>query len=113
MQRGWITAERGRILEDVYINNAEQDIFFIGRSQMTGKDGNTLEASQFQPLFFVEHGVGGVEEEPLNLWRIVLLTPKRDPRYEEPFEQMVGTGLLPGFVEIYIEKNLGVRLTRS
>jgi hypothetical protein len=113
MQRGWITAERGRILEDVYINNAEQDIFFIGRSQMTGKDGNTLEASQFQPLFFVEHGVGGVEEEPLNLWRIVLLTPKRDPRYEEPFEQMVGTGLLPGFVKIYIEKNLGVRLTRS
>jgi hypothetical protein len=113
MQRGWIMAEQGRILEDVYVNRAEQDIFFIGRGQMTKEDGSTIEASQFQPLFHVEHGVGGAEEEPLNLWRIVLLTAERDRRYEEPFEQMVRVGLLPGFVEIYIEKDLGVQLTRS
>jgi len=112
MQRGWITPGRGRVLEDVYISSTEQDIFFMGRAQMPGEDGNTLEASQFQPLFHVEHGVDGAEEEPLNLWRIVLLTPQRDRRYEEPFEQMVRAGLLPGFIEIYIEKGLGVRLTR-
>jgi hypothetical protein len=112
MQRGWIAVERGRVLEDVYISSAEQDIFFMGRAQMPGEDGNTLEASRFQPLFHVEHGVDGAEEEPLNLWRIVLLTPQRDRRYEEPFEQMVRAGLLPGFIEIYIEKDLGVRLTR-
>jgi hypothetical protein len=112
MQRGWITPERGRVLEDVYISSAVQDIFFMGRAQMPGEDGNTLAASQFQPLFHVEHGVDGAEEEPLNLWRIVLLTPQRDRRYEEPFEQMVRAGLLPGFIEIYIEKDLGVRLTR-
>ena len=112
MQRGWITAERGRVLEDVYVSSGERDIFFMGRFHMTEENGNSLEASSFQPLFHVEHGVSGAEDEPLNLWRIVLLTSERDRRYEEPFEEMGRTGLLRGFIEIYIENDLGVRLTR-
>ena len=79
---------------------------------MTAEDGGQLLASDFQPLFYVEHGVGGSDDEPLNLWRIALLTPRRDMRYTEPFEQMVRAGLLPGFIEIYIEKDLQMRLTR-
>jgi hypothetical protein len=77
------------------------------------RNGEALEASDFQPLFHVEHGVGGSEREPLNLWRIVLLTSERDRRYEEPFQQTARAGLLPGIIEIYIEKDLGMRLTRS
>jgi hypothetical protein len=112
MQRGWITPEQGRILEDVYVSHDEQRIFFQGRATMTAEDGEQLRASDFQPLFHVEHGVGGSDDEPLNLWRIVLLTPRRDMRYTEPFEQMVRAGLLPGFIEIYIEKDLQMRLIR-
>src|SRR5262249_57383644 len=66
--------------------------------------------SIFQPLFHVRHGVGGSEQAPLNLWSIVFLTDAPDPRYCEPFEQMVRAGLLPGFIEIYIERDLKLKL---
>jgi hypothetical protein len=113
LQRGWITSERGRVLEDVFVNPARQAIFFLGREQMSEEDGNQLEASKFQPIFHVEHSVGGSEDEPLNLWSIVLLTPKLDARYLAPFEQMVSAGLLPGFIEIYMQNDLGMRLTQQ
>ena len=48
----------------------------------------------------------------MNLWSIVLLTGASDPRYYEPFEQMVHAGLLPGFLEIYIERDLKLKLSR-
>src|SRR3954466_13469745 len=34
MQRGWITPEQGRILEDVHVSHDEQRIFFQGRATM-------------------------------------------------------------------------------
>ena len=48
----------------------------------------------------------------MNLWSIVLLTDARDPRYCEPFKQMVRAGLLPGFIEIYVERDLKLKLSR-
>jgi hypothetical protein len=110
MQRGWIAPETGQVLEDVFVSPIKQTIFFLGRQQLYEDDGTKLQASKLQPIFHVEHGVGGSEDEPLNLWSIVLLTPQRDPRYFEPFEQMVSAGRLPGFIEIYIQKDLGMRL---
>jgi hypothetical protein len=112
LQRGWITPEEGLVLEDVFVNPVRQAIFFLGRERMSGEDGSGLEASTFQPIFHVEHGVGGSEEEPLNLWSIVLLTPTPDLRYHAPFDQMVREGWLPGFVEIYIRNDLGRQLAR-
>jgi hypothetical protein len=112
LQKGWITPDRGQVLEDVYVSDAHQAIFFLGRQRMLEVNGSELRASTFQPIFHVRHGVGGAEDEPLNLWSIVLLTPQNDRRYEEPFKQMVSAGLLPGFIEIYIERDLGVKLTR-
>jgi hypothetical protein len=35
-----------------------------------------------------------------------------DLRYFEPFEQMARAGLLPGFIEIYIERDLKLKLSR-
>ena len=67
----------------------------------------------FQPLFHVEHGVGGSIEEPLNLWRIVILTEEYDDRYTQPFKEMVRQGLLPGFLEIYIERRFRCELKRK
>jgi hypothetical protein len=112
MQRGWIKQEEGRVLEDVFVSDAKQAIYFLGRARMAAESGEDLVASSFQPLFHVRHAVGGSEEEPLNLWSIALLTPAPDARYLEPFEQMVRSGLLPGFVEIYIERDLKLKLSR-
>jgi hypothetical protein len=112
LQRGWITSEEGRVLEDVFVSDAKQTIYFLGRPRTVEENGNTLVASSFQPLFHVQHAVSGSEQMPLNLWSIVLLTNTPDPRYREPFEQMVRAGLLPGFIEIYIERDLKVTLSR-
>jgi len=35
-----------------------------------------------------------------------------DPRYCAPFEQMVREGLLPGFIEIHIERDRKLKLSR-
>jgi hypothetical protein len=112
LQRGWITSQEGRVLEAVFVSDAKQTIYFLGRPQMVEETGNTLVASLFQPLFHVRHAVGGSEQAPLNLWSIVLLTGASDPRYCEPFEQMVHAGLLPGFLDIYIERDLKLGLSR-
>jgi hypothetical protein len=112
MQRGWITPSEGLVLEDVFVSDAKQAIFFLGRPRMATEAGDELAASSFQPLFHVRHAVGGSEDEPLNLWSIVLLTPAPDARYHKPFEEMVRAGLLPGFIEIYIQRDLQVSLSR-
>jgi hypothetical protein len=112
MQRGWIKHdEYGQVLEDIFISHTKQTVYFFGRARMTEPNGKELTASTFQPLFHVMHGVGGPDDEPQNLWSIVLLTDKLDPRYLAPFEARLDEGL-PGFVEIYIQKDLGVQLTK-
>jgi hypothetical protein len=112
LQRGWITSQEGRVLEDVFVSDPKQTIYFLGRPRMVEESGKALMASSFQPLFHVRHAVGGSERAPLNLWSIVLLTGAPDPRYCEPFEQMVRAGLLPGFLEVYIERDLKLGLSR-
>lgn len=112
LQRGWITPEEGLVLEDVFVSDAKQTIYFLGRPRMVEESGKALMASPFQPLFHVRHAVSGSEQAPLNLWSIVLLTNTPDLRYCEPFEQMARAGLLPGFIEIYIERDLKLKLSR-
>jgi len=51
MQRGWITPEEGQVLEDVFVSDAKQTIYFLGRPRMHEENGNPLVASPFQPLF--------------------------------------------------------------
>jgi hypothetical protein len=75
-------------------------------------DGGRLRVSNFQPLFHVEHAAGGSVDCPLNLWRIVILTQERNERYTEPFKEMARQGLLPGFLEIYIERRFHCDLKR-
>ncbi len=112
MQRGWIKPdEYGQVLEDIFVSHAKQTIYFFGRARMSEPDGKELSASTFQPLFHVMHGVGGTDDDPHNLWSIVLATDKADPRYLAPFQARLDEGL-PGFVEIYIRKDLGVELTK-
>jgi hypothetical protein len=110
-QLGWITGECGTVLEEVSIDHAGHRILFLGRESMEG-GGGRLRASNFQPLFHVEHAAGGSVDDPLNLWRIAILTRERDERYTEPFKEMARQGLLPGFLEIYIERRFHCDLKR-
>ena len=113
IQKGWITSERGLVLEDVYGGDPNDGVYFIGCRSFSDENGQELTASDFQPLFHVWHGVGGTEDQPTNLWSIVLLTAANDPRYEQPFKEMERAGVLPGFIEIYIQRDLGVTLSQS
>ncbi len=111
-QAGWITPSRGLVLEEVFLDHAARRIFFMGRRNFTDSDGTMLTADDHQPLFHVEHAAEGSEGAPVNVWRIVLLTEREDPRFHAPFQAMADAGLLPGFVEIYITRDLAVPLTR-
>ena len=112
IQRAWIDERSGSVLEDVYINHKEQRILFLGRSEMVAEGGERIRSEGFQPLFHVEHAAGGSDAAPLNMWRIVLLTESEDRRFKAPFEKMIRDDLLPGFLEIYIDRDLGVKLSR-
>ena len=50
LQRGWITSEEGRVLEDVFVSDPKQTIYFLGRPRMVEENGKALVASSFQPL---------------------------------------------------------------
>jgi hypothetical protein len=41
----------------------------------------------------------------------VFLTQSPDQRLTAPFRQMIAAGMLPGFLEIYIARDLGVKLS--
>ena len=64
------------------------------------------------PLFHVEHAVGGTEDTPENLWRIVHLTEAEDAKLVEHFTRMGESPWLPEFIEIYIRGDLHVDLAR-
>lgn len=125
VQTAWISQGQGQVLEDVFINRNEflshaypgpsltlRRILSLGRRELTNEKGEHIYAGHHQPLFHVEHGAGGSESEPLNVWRIVFLTESNDQRFVETFKQMIKTGLLPGFLEIYIERDLHRQLSR-
>jgi len=111
--QAWITNTVDPVFEEVFVNRTEQKIFFLGRAELETETGDTIRTNGFQPIFSVEHAVGGTEGNPLNLWRIVFLTENYDQRFHRSFEEMVKAGWLPGFLEIYIEKDLHVKLSRK
>jgi hypothetical protein len=112
--KAWIIADTiGPVFEEVFISHKERRMVFLGRDKLTTESGENIRTNEYQPLFHVEHGVGGTEDEPTNTWRIVILTDNNDRRYHKPFEDMVKAGGLPGFLEIYINSDLNAQLTRK
>jgi hypothetical protein len=112
IQKAWLSEQRGRVIESVFIDHANQKITFLGLAEARSEDGRTISAIDYQPLVHVEHAAGGSEVDPYNLWKIVFLTDIKDNRYTQPFEDMATASLLPGYLEIYIEKDLNVELIR-
>jgi len=113
LQRLWLDPGRYElILERAYLNHAAQKVTFLGVRELSDPDGRLLRAGG-QPLFHVEHAVGGTEMQPLNRWRIVHLTGQTDDRLIDRFGQMATDAWLPEFIEIYIRRDLGIELTRK
>ena len=112
-QRAWKTdIDDGHILEEVYLSPKEQSVLFFGRAELSKCDGPPLRAGSHQPLFHVEHAVRGTDSHPLNLWRIVHLTTEKDDALIE--RQLTDTGdaeWLREFIAIYVETDLGIKLT--
>ena len=114
MQRLWLAPQRHElILERAFLNHAEQKITFLGVPELTGPDGTPLHAGTGQPLFHVEHSVGGTESRPVNQWRIVHLTQTTDDQLTAVFGHMADSPWLAEHTEIYIRHNLGLQLTRK
>ena len=111
-QRQWLTGEVGLVLEEAYLNHTQQRVIFLGAGELRDQDGTLLRSDPRQPLFHDEHAVGGTEERPLNLWRIVHLTDSRDQRLVERFAQIGSAPGLPEFIELYIQRDLQIGLTR-
>ena len=110
-QRAWRTDVDGQVLEEVYLSSEEQRVLFLGRAEFLRGDG-PLRAGSHQPLFHVEHAVGGTDSHPLNLWRIVHLTTEKDDELIK--RQMTDAGAadwLREFIAIYVEKDVGIELT--
>jgi len=112
-QRLWLKPTEYRlVLEQVYLDPSRQKVTFIGAAELSDGDGNVLRAGTRQPLFHVEHSVGGDESRPLNKWRIVHLTDRPEHRLVERFTLIANDVWLPEFIEIYIRSDLNIKLTR-
>jgi len=113
-QRLWLDEnERGKVIEEVYLNNTTQNATFIGRRQITDSHGITHRATPSQPIFHVTHGVSGDENSPLNTWKIVLETQSNEAAFRERVQKMNATELLPEYIEIYIREILGMSIERK
>lgn len=111
-QRLWLEPrERGLVLEQVFLNPAQQRATFIGAAELLDEDGNALRAGKRQPLFHVEHSADGDESRPLNRWRIVYLTGRPEQKLIERFN-LARQVWLREFIEIYIQQDLRIDLTR-
>ena len=113
-QRLWLKPTEYRlVLEQVYLDPSRQKVTFIGAAELSDGDGNVLRAGTRQPLFHVEHSVGGDESRPLNKWRIVHRTDRPEHRLVERLTRMANEMWLPEFIEIYIRSDLNIKLTRQ
>jgi hypothetical protein len=98
------------VYEEVYVNSGEMVITFIGTTVLPGRRGSLVPG---QPLFHVQHSAEGSEERPLNCWRIVHLTKSKDAQLLELFQTFNDPVRLPGFIEVYIENDLGLKINKE
>jgi hypothetical protein len=113
-QKQWLNPEKyGEVFEKVFLNHKEQIATFIGTNILKDEIGNDIDLENDQFLFHVQHSVGGDEENPVNIWRIVHLTEKKDQQIIDFFQTQNDTTELPGFVEIYIEKDLHTSISHK
>ncbi|MFJ5984636.1 hypothetical protein [Lentzea sp. NPDC092896] len=112
-QRLWVDrASAALIIEHVRLDHENRRAFFVGDARFEAPDGRVFTAGTGQPIFHVEHSVGGGGEDPLNLWRIVNLTEGRDPALMAAFDELAHDRYLRIFIEVHLREVLGRELVR-
>jgi len=112
-QRLWADPDHyATIIEHVRLDHENRRAFFIGAERFEAPDGRVFTAGAGQPLFHVEHSVGGPEDAPLNLWRIVHLTGEPDRSLVDAFDAPANDRYLRVFVEVHLRTELGRELVR-
>jgi hypothetical protein len=112
-QRLWADPSRtARIIEHVRLDHENRRAFILGDARWEAPDGRVFTAGTGQPIFHVEHSVGGAEADPLNLWRIVNLTEGPDPVLAAAFDELANDRYLRVFVEVHLREVLGRDLVR-
>ncbi len=107
-QKQWLNPDvYEKVYEEVYVNEKEQLITFIGATKLPSR---AEELEPQQPLFHVQHGVTGEENNPINTWRIIHLTAKNDFHLIEAFKKLNDPLMLPGFIKEYIDKDLNITI---
>jgi hypothetical protein len=107
-QKQWLNPDiYEEVFEEVYVNNEDQLITFIGTINLPERSD---QLNPKQPIFHVQHGVAGTENQPLNTWRIVHLTPIKDKNLIALFSKMNDPNILPGFIKSYIENDLATEI---
>lgn len=110
-QKQWLNAEvYEEVFEKVYLNHKEQRATFLGTKKLKDSAGMDLKIKNQQPIFHVQHSVEGSENKPLNVWRIVHLTKGKDQKLIDHFKTINDPTKLPGYVRIYIEKDLQIQI---
>lgn len=112
-QRQWLTGEYAQVIEGVTLLNKEQKAIFIGLSDTKDANGKELHTNNPQTLFHVVHGVAGSEDQPINTLRFVHLTSQKDTNLIERSEAAKDPTTLPKYIEVYIEKDLGISLKKK
>jgi len=115
LQHPWLDpVPYGLVLEQVRLDPAAQKVTFIGAAESVDDEGNLVKADTIQPLFHVEHAVGGTESRPLSLWRVANLTDDRTTREGliSHFSRLADEPWLYEYIEIYIREDLQVNLAR-
>ena len=102
----------GLVLEQVRLDPRQQKVTVIGARQLPTRCGRMLHADPRQPVFSVEDAIGGDETAPVNRSRIVHLTEEPDETLIDAGDRAPSRAPLPEFVEIYLQRTLGVALTR-
>ncbi|WP_068468854.1 hypothetical protein [Candidatus Protochlamydia phocaeensis] len=113
-QKQWLNSDvYAEVFEKVYLNYKDQKVTFIGSQRLKNSEGEDIYLQNDQPLFHVQHSVEGEENTPLNVWRIVYLTEQKDQRFIDRLQQLNDPTRLPGYVEIYIKKDLQIPLSHK
>ncbi|MCI2423375.1 hypothetical protein MOQ72_38750 [Saccharopolyspora sp. K220] len=112
-QRLWADLDHyATIIEHVRLDHENRHAYFVGAERFEAPDGRVLTAGASQPIFHVEHSVGGPEDHPLNLWRIVLLTDEPDRSLAAAFDDYANDRYLRVFIEVHLRSDLGRELIR-
>lgn len=85
-------------------------VTFLGTTTLPGIAGQIYPT---QPLFHVQHGVEGTEDQPLNTWRIVNLTSEINKQLLDRFNSVNNSTTLPGYIEAYIKNDLNVTVSKK